>query len=231
MLAISYSDGTPTVAYTYDKAGNVSTRTDATGTTTWGYTSRNLTAARQSTSGGGEIDWQYDAAGNLLNQLDARGTDHYVHNTRNLLASMTDGTGTQWLFKYDDDGNRTDTYFNYTSGPVAWSMHTVTSYDKSNRVTRVKTTGNSTSNPTISDLSYCYAKHVDGQGCSTATGDDTGLRQWSTDNAVNKTSVYTYDKGNRLTKATGVNGHDYGYAYDDDGNRTSQTVDGTTPRR
>ncbi|MDL4812803.1 RHS repeat domain-containing protein [Actinomadura opuntiae] len=228
VLTIGYSDGTPTVTYTYDKAGNVFTRADAAGTTTFGYTARNLVAARQSTSGGGEIDWQYDAAGNLVNQMDGRGTDHYVHSVRNLLASMTDATGKQWIFKYDDDGNRTDTYFNYTTGPAAWSMHTVTSYDKSDRVTRVKTTGNSISNPMVSDLSYCYAKHVDGQGCSTDTGDDTGLRQWSTDNAANKTSVYTYDKGNRLTKATGVNGHDYGYGYDSDGNRTSQSVDGTT---
>ncbi|MEV4253303.1 RHS repeat-associated core domain-containing protein [Spirillospora sp. NPDC049652] len=228
MLTVSYSDGTPKVTFTYDKAGNVSTRTDASGTTTWSYTSRNLMAARQSTSGGGEIDWQYDPAGNLVNQLDARGTLHYVHSTRNLLASMTDATGKQWVFKYDDDGNRTDLYFNYNSTGPTWSMHTVYSYDKSNRLTGTKTTGASSTSPVLSDLSYCYAKYVSGSGCSTASADDTGLRQWSKDNASGKTSVFTYDGGNRLTKATGANGHDYTYDYDSDGNRTKVTTDGAT---
>ncbi|WP_165495204.1 RHS repeat-associated core domain-containing protein [Actinomadura roseirufa] len=231
VLTVSYSDGTPTVTYTYDKAGNVRTRADASGTTTWSYTQRNLLAGRNSTSGGGEIDWQYDAAANLVNQLDARGTDHYVHSTRNLLTSMTDASGKTWTFKHDDDGNRTDTYFNHDTTASTWSMHTVTSYDKSGRVIRVKSTGSSTGNPVVSDISYCYAKHVDGQDCSTDKAEDTGLRQWSTDHATGKTSVYSYDKGNRLTKATAVNGHDYGYDYDpapSNGNRIGVTVDGTT---
>ena len=42
-----------------------------------------------------------------------------------------------------------------------------------------------------------------------------------------KVSVYSYDKGNRLTKAANAAGHTYDYGYDDDGNRTSVKTDGT----
>ncbi|NUP21809.1 MAG: hypothetical protein HOZ81_38245, partial [Streptomyces sp.] len=41
------------------------------------------------------------------------------------------------------------------------------------------------------------------------------------------TSVYSYDKANHLTKATKVHGHDYAYTYDADGNRTTDSKDGT----
>ncbi|MFC4912943.1 RHS repeat domain-containing protein [Actinomadura gamaensis] len=225
VLTITYSDGTPSVVFTYDKAGNVKTRTDATGTTTWGYTTRNLMAARQSTSGGGEIDWQYDPTGNLVNQLNQIGTQHYVHSTRNLLASMTDFAGKTWTFGYDDDGNRTDTYFNKTSD-TAWAMHTRTAYDDSGRLTRTTTTRASSDSTTVSDISYCYSKRGDATTCDTSSSADTGLRQWSKSNGT--VSDYTYDKGNRLTKATAVNGHTYDYTYDSNGNRTKLTVDGTT---
>jgi YD repeat-containing protein len=40
---IQYSDTTPDVAFTYDSAGNVLTRTDASGTTTFTYDAQNRT--------------------------------------------------------------------------------------------------------------------------------------------------------------------------------------------
>lgn len=54
--------------------------------------------------------------------------------------------------------------------------------------------------------------------------------RWSTDNTTGTRSVYTYDAGNRLTKATNYpsnNGsHTYDYSYDKAGNRTTTKVDG-----
>ncbi|TDD82759.1 RHS repeat-associated core domain-containing protein [Actinomadura rubrisoli] len=226
VLTVAYSDGTPTVTFTYDKAGNVRTRTGATGTTTWDYTQRNLMSARQSTSGGGEIDWQYDATGNLVNQLNSAGTLHYVHSTRNLLASMTDYAGKKWEFDYDDDGNRTDTYFNRTSG-TDWSMHTRTGYDDSGRVTRIVTSRAGDDSKVVSDVSYCYSERGGATSCDAAKAKDTGLRQWSRNNVTGTISDYTYDKGNRLTKATSVAGHTYEYGYDTDGNRTTVKTDGS----
>ncbi|WP_157431573.1 RHS repeat-associated core domain-containing protein [Actinomadura hibisca] len=226
VLTIAYSDGTPQVTFTYDKAGNVLTRTGATGTTTWAYTQRNLMAGRHSASGGGEITWQYDAAGNLVNQLNDSGTLHYVHSTRNLLASMTDYFGTKWEFDYDDDGNRTHTYFNKTSD-TAWAMHTKNTYDDSGRLTRIVTSRASDDSKAVSDVSYCYSKRGGATSCDTAKASDTGLRQWSKNNLTGTISDYTYDKGNRLTKATNVTGKTYDYDYDARGNRTTVKTDGT----
>ncbi|MQY07160.1 RHS repeat-associated core domain-containing protein [Actinomadura macrotermitis] len=226
VLTVAYSDGTPTVTFTYDKAGNVLTRTGATGMTTWSYTARNLMAGRQSTSGGGEIDWQYDAAGNLVNQLTTAGTLHYVHSSRNLLANMTDYFGKKWEFKYDDDGNRTDTWFNKTSD-TAWSMHTKNTYDDSGRITRIVTSRAGNDSTVVSDTMYCYSKRGSATSCDTTNANDTGLRQWSKNNLSDTISDYTYDKSNRLTKATNVAGHDYTYDYDARGNRLTVKTDGT----
>ncbi|RKS70882.1 RHS repeat-associated protein [Actinomadura pelletieri DSM 43383] len=230
VLTIAYSDGTPSVTYTYDRAGNVRTRTDATGTTTWTYTQRNLLGGRHSTSGGGEITWQYDATGNLVDQLNDAGTLHYVHSVRNLLASMTDYAGRTWEFDHDDDGNRTDTYFNRTSS-TAWAMHTRNTYDGSGRITRIVTSRAGDDGKKISDVSYCYSKRGSATSCDTGKSNDSGLRQWSKDNLTGTISDYTYDKGNRLTKATNVAGHTYEYRYDERGNRTSVTRDGTETQR
>jgi len=81
----------------------------------------------------------------------------------------------------------------------------------------------------VFDTSYCYSPFVSGQSCPTVTSTtDTALLQYSTNNMTGTISVYSYDKGNRLTKATNVAGHTYAYTYDADGNRTSVKKDGTT---
>ena len=68
---------------------------------------------------------------------------------------------------------------------------------------------------------------VSGQSCPTSSSTtDKGLLQYATDNMTGTVTVYTYDQGDRLIKATNVAGHSYGY--DADGNRTSVTTDGTT---
>ncbi|MEV5706803.1 RHS repeat-associated core domain-containing protein [Actinoallomurus sp. NPDC052274] len=226
VTSVSYSDNTPQVTFTYDGAGNLTQRTDASGTTTWIYDARNMVLKRTATSGGGDLTYGYDAVGNLKSLTDGRGTVTYDYDDRNLLTGMTDAAGDPWSFSYDDDGHRTDTYFNKTSSST-WAMHTQTTYDKSGRVTRVATTRNSDSTLVVSDLSYCYSPHGSDDTCSTSSSNDTGLRQWVNDHVANKVSVYSYDKANRLTKATNAAGHTYDYAYDDDGNRTSAKVDGT----
>jgi RHS repeat-associated protein len=223
---VSYSDGTPKETSAYDHAGNMYQRVDASGTTTWQFDKRNLAWDRVSTSGGGDLSYGYDAAGNMKTLTDGRGTVKYGYDSRELLQSMTDASGKTWGFSYDDDGRRTDTYFNKTSD-TAWAMHTHTTYDDSGRVTRVTTTRASDASKVVSDLSYCYSPHGSDDTCSTDKTKDTGLRQWSKDQVSGKVSVYTYDGGNRLTKATNAAGHTYDYGYDADGNRTSVKTDGT----
>jgi RHS repeat-associated protein len=226
VIQVSYSDGTPKETFAYDHAGDMYQRVDASGTTTWQFDKRNLAWDRVSTSGGGDLSYGYDAAGNMKTLTDGRGTVKYTYDSRELLQSMTDASGKPWTFSYDDDGRRTDTYFNKTSD-TAWAMHTHTTYDDSGRVTRVTTTRASDASKVVSDLTYCYAPHGSDDTCSSDKTKDTGLRQWSKDQVSGKVSVYSYDTANRLTKATNAAGHTYDYGYDDDGNRTSVKTDGT----
>lgn len=71
----------------------------------------------------------------------------------------------------------------------------------------------------FTSLSYTYA-----QGTA-----DKAMRQSVTDNMVGKTTSYTYDAQNRLTRAQATAGgtDDYQYTHDANANRTSQTVNGT----
>ena len=84
----------------------------------------------------------------------------------------------------------------------------------------------------VYDVSYCYAKRVGTAACSTTKADDTGLRQWETQHHRGGTvQVYSYDKSNRLTKATDTASGTYDYAYDSDGNRTSVKTNGTETQK
>jgi RHS repeat-associated protein len=142
---------------------------------------------------------------------------------------MTTGNGNLYTFSYDKDGRRTATYFNTVPGNTTWAARTLTTYDKSGLITRITTALNSDPANLVFDTSYCYSPFVSGQSCpTTLSSTDTGLLQYSTNNMTGTVSVYSYDKGNRLTKATNINGHTYNYTYDADGNRTSVKTDGTT---
>jgi RHS repeat-associated protein len=153
-------------------------------------------------------------------------------DARNLLSSMTPTNGTLYTFTYDADGRRTATFFNTVSGNSTWTARTLTTYDKSGRITRITritTALNSSPSDLVSDTSYCYSPFVSGQACPTGTSStDKGLLQYATDNLTSKVSVYSHDKGNRLTNATSVAGHTFAYTYDSDGHRTSVKKDGTT---
>jgi RHS repeat-associated protein len=225
---VSFNDGSITVTYTYDGSGNVIQRTDASGTTTYAYDLANRLLMRANTAGGKTLTYSYDPVGNLTSLTDGRGVTSYAYDSRNLLTSMTTRDGTLYTFSYDADGRRTATYFNTVTGNTTWAARTLTTYDKSGRITRITTALNSSPSNLVSDTSYCYSPFVSGQSCPTSSSTDTGLLQYATDNMTGKVSIYSYDKANHLTQATNIGGHTYAYTYDADGNRTSVKTDGTT---
>ena len=196
-----------TVSYSYDGAGNLTSRTDPSGTTTFTYDGRNLVLSRTASSGGGTLSYGYDLDANLTSvtdpaaqQLAGSSTTSYSYNDRNLLTAITDPAGKQWSFLYDADGRRILTQFGTQPGQAG---KTVTTYDKSGRITSIKATG--TQNGTIFSASYCYSPFVSGKACpSGSASTDTSLVQYLTTAAgfTPGTSVFAYDKGNRLTKAT-----------------------------
>jgi RHS repeat-associated protein len=218
-----------TVTYAYDGAGNLTTQADPSGTTTYAYGGRNLVTSRTATSGGGTLTYGYDADGNLTSATDAGGTTTYVYSDRNLMNQMTDPAGHLWEFAYNADGQRTKTWFNTDPAESAWSSKMVTSYDPGDRISGIQAYEDSSTSNVVSDVSYCYSKFVSGQSCPTATATtDTSLVQYATNNVTGTVSQFTYDKGNRLTKATSVNGSTtYTYGYDSDGNLTAGPANGT----
>jgi RHS repeat-associated protein len=229
VTSLSFNDGSITVSYTYDGSGNLIQRTDGSGITSYTYDLASRLLTRANTAGGKTLTYVYDPAGNLTSLSDGGGTRNYSYDSRNLLTSMTTGNGALYTFSYDADGRRTATFFNTVTGNSTWAARTLTTYDKSGRITRITTALNSSPGDLVFDTSYCYSPFVSGQSCPTASAStDTGLLQYATNNMTGTVSVYSYGKGNRLTKATNVAGHTFAYSYDSDGNRTSVTTDGTT---
>ncbi|MBP1781840.1 MULTISPECIES: RHS repeat-associated core domain-containing protein [Micromonospora] len=225
----SYSGcGTLTpVTYQYGRVGNLISRTDSTGTTTWEWDNLNR-LHRRTNPGTATFVYDHDLAGNLTAITDGRGTTKHYYNTRNWLVRTDTASGTRYNYSYDNDGNRTNTWFAANTDNSVYALRVKTVYDKSDRPTRITATRNSAGPATVFDVTYCYAKYTSGQPCSTATGDDTGLRQWQKDETSGAISQFTYDKANRLTKATNYNGKTYDYTYSKNGNRETVKVDGTT---
>ncbi|WP_229397974.1 RHS repeat-associated core domain-containing protein [Micromonospora okii] len=215
------------VTFEYGRAGNLISRTDSTGTTTWVYDQLNRLHKRTN-PGATPLLYEHDLAGNLTELTDGRGTTTNYYNTRNWLVRTDTAGGTRYNYSYDKDGNRLNTWFATDATNSVYALRVKTVYDKSDRPTRITATRNSAAPVVIFDVTYCYAEYTSGQPCSTDEDDDTGLRQWQKDETNAAISEFTYDEANRLTKATNFNGKTYEYAYNSNGNRTSVKVDGTT---
>ena len=230
---VSYSDGTAAVQFEYDGAGNMIQR--GNGWLDDGFVYDRLNRLVQRGEEYSAYQYTYDPVGNLTKlHGDWRGDTEYTYNNRNLLTSMTVDEDTEYTFGYDDEGRRTSTKLAGTWGAPETVASTSNTYDNSGRLTRTTTkrwqkVNGADQESVVYDASYCYAKRVGTSLCSTAKIDDTGLRQWQTDHhRGGAVQVYTYDKGNRLTKATNLASGTYDYAYDSNGNRTSVKVNGTT---
>ncbi|MGW2625559.1 RHS repeat-associated core domain-containing protein [Micromonospora taraxaci] len=215
------------VSYEYGRAGNLLSRVDSTGTTTYEWDALNR-LHRRTNPGAAAFIYDHDLSGNLIGITDGRGTTKHYYNTRNWLVRTDTASGTRYNYSYDNNGNRLNTWFASNEGNSVYALRVKTVYDKSDRLTRITATRNSAAPSVVFDVTYCYAKYTSSQPCSTAVGDDTGLRQWQKDESSGAVSQFTYDKANRLTKATNYNGKTYDYTYDSNGNRKTVKVDGTT---
>ncbi|MFW6187053.1 MAG: RHS repeat-associated core domain-containing protein, partial [Actinomycetota bacterium] len=227
MTKIDFSDATADVSYTYDGDGMTTKRVDGSGTTTWAYDNLGRLVSRANTAGGGEIRYGYDLASNLTSVTDTRGTTRYefdASGTPTAMKYLHDGLEKTLKIGTDDRGRRTDVWLDYQSNGGWWAAHTHTDYDKTGRITRVKSTkGHGTSAETVADLSYCYAAGTTpAGGCATTTANDRAKIQWVKNNTDGSATAYTYSKAGHLTKAVrtgGANPKTYTYTYDARGNR------------
>ncbi|MFF9428903.1 RHS repeat-associated core domain-containing protein [Streptomyces sp. NPDC014746] len=180
------TSGYATVTYTYDPDGNITSRTDTTGTTRWTFDGLNREQFRiledASTvtlayTPGGELDWYKDPNGK---------TD-YTWDKAGRLTELLDPAGKKTTYAYNNNDKRTKT--TYPGG----TTQSVT-VDASNRPTAIKTASGTT---TLVDLAYTYKYGTGG------TTDGTKIRT-RVDNATQTTTTYGYDSQGRLSSAEPV---------------------------
>ena len=112
------------IKYTYDGAGNLKTRIDVTGTSTFTYDFENRVTAKNTPAGNSSVT--YDAAGNVTKYTDASGSVSYTYDANNNVVDVVEPGGTKTncgtlgtlctLFGYDK-GNRPKSV-NYPNGVI-----------------------------------------------------------------------------------------------------------------
>ena len=193
------SFGAGAVTFTYT-GGRRATMTDASGTTSYGYSAENL---QQVNKPAGTLFYSYDLADNVT-QLSGGGmTVNYTYDALNRLATVQEGNTGTTSYGYDNVGNLQSV--TYPNGVV----HAY-SYDNRNRLTNLGVAKGA------SNLaSYGYT--LDAAGHRTSVAELSG-----------RTVNYTYDNLYRLTNETvaadpaNVNGA-VSYTYDPVGNRKQMT--------
>lgn len=212
---VVYSDGTPSVTYTYDKAGQATAVTDAIGSRTLTYdTVGHLTAANG-------FSYVYDAAGNITSRTYPDGEKTtYTYNQDNEQTGQTaDGATTSYT--YDASGRLTNTTLPSTVG-----FSESRTYDASGRLTNVadtKPNGTGVA-PTVMNN---WILTLD------AAGEPTNVRDYqgsSVPTQIGPTTAYTYDADGRVTTSCTYSTRIIGgcpsasttsYTYDKVGNRLS----------
>jgi RHS repeat-associated protein len=215
-----YSSGN-CITVTYSPAGNLLTRQDSTGTTTYGYdvldrlTSELLPAnanACANPAGNHDILYTYDNANNLATYCDAGGKVNYTYDPANNLTGVgtdggicTPGAVVQPCTSYALDPNNRVTGITW---PTSTGASEAITYSNNGHVDSVKATEGAT---VLADLTYSYTN---------GTSIDRPLLQSVENNATANTTSYVYGNREFLTSATPTTGTTYTYSYGTNGNLT-----------
>lgn len=180
--------------YTYDKQGNMLTKTEpGIGTTTYTYDSKgNILSAKDPLNQ--TTNYTYNNFAEILTVSGAPGKTTYTYDARGNLLTTTDPAGALTQYGYDSKGNLT------TITDPRSNVTTLT-YDANNNVTSVTL-------PTGAVTRFTY--------------DANGNLLTKTD-AANKVTTLTYDTRNRLVTVTDPLGNVTTYAYNNNGNLKTVT--------
>ncbi len=207
-VSTTYSDGAPTVSYSYDGQGRRSQMVDGSGTTVYGFDAADRVASV--TRGADVFAYAYDPAGNVTSRTYPDGT---------VVAGTFDDAGQQVTttepagtvsFAYDVAGNPiTSTYPN--------GVTRTTSFDNASRVTTVN---NSSGVVVLSRFTYTRDANGNPTGVDYTNG--TGL-------VPVESQRLTYDNTDRLTKVcqtatTCATANQTVWSYDKNGNRLTEKV-------
>jgi RHS repeat-associated protein len=127
----AYSDSTPAVSYTCDTMGRLLTAANGTDTLTWTYDLAGQLLSEQSNYNSSTVGYTYDSGGNRLS-VSLNGTlfVSYSYDDTSRLTTITRGSD-NFGFGYDDANRRTS--MTYPNG-----IATAYTYDNLNRLTRLK---------------------------------------------------------------------------------------------
>jgi len=213
------------IHHTYDAAGNQISENDGTNTTTYGYnalyqeiskTVQTDTSPPQTTQ---SVLYSSDGVDNLLTKQDAGGTLTYAYDPADNLASVTDPNQQTTRYTYDQDDQQTQVA--YPNGVI-----TDLQYDPAGQLLHTHSYHYPFTNVILADFSYSYTMPGTGQpttqrySMTGRKGAGTIIGPWN----------YSYDALNRLTSVVVASNQTPtdSYGYDNNGNMTSQTRNGTT---
>ena len=205
--------GAGDASFTYDAIGNVLTRPDTRGTTTFTYEPLFNKVETITDPLGNVTRFNYDESGNLIARTDENGnTTTFAYNQAGQVLETIDPLGHGTTFAYDDFGNLisvTDPLGNTTThryDALSRRIETIdslgrgtrTAYDKFNRVLAV----------------------TDARGNTTRTKYDLVGNRLSVTDARGNTISFAYDEMNRLDTRTDSRGNADTRSYDANGNLT-----------
>jgi RHS repeat-associated protein len=227
VTGVSYSDGTPTVSYTYNIDG---TRSSMSGSGAGAYDyvysydlAQRLTGV---TNGSATVaGYGYDNSSNVTSLTYPSGlvvTDAYDHDSE--LQSASWGTSKRVSFSYDQAGELTTT--TAQAGSTNPTLTTTTSYDGGGRITELSTQSTAQGSPLLVDnYDSSYDITIDPNGNPTGEAVTTGTTAQPTNyyaydyvdranyDSTNGPSgepvgassqTYTYDKANYVTQGSAV---------------------------
>jgi YD repeat-containing protein len=200
--------GEPTVTYALNATGTRSGMTDASGSTSYGYDTRNRLLTKATPEG--TLTYTYDAGGNVasINSSNTNGTSvAYAWDAANQLSTVTDNRL----------GGMTTAAYTATGRPASLAqpngVNATYAYDSLDRVTSIA--WQKSSAPPFQEWTYTYSSR--------------GQRLTATD-VTGRASSYGYDVASRMTSETvtgdssGVSANGtVGYSMDAAGNRLQRT--------
>lgn len=207
LTGIDYSDTTPDVTFTYDNYDRTITRTDGTGTTTYGYDANNRLKTVDGPLPNDLITYQYNELNQITDLIPQGGQSlSYIYDTIGRLQNINKGPDS---FTYGYTG----------VNPLIQSLTrpngSFTEYTYNDPLKKLSDVFNkNSSNEILSSYSYTYY----------TSGISTDLIRKETittgdliDNFVAGTMTYANNSLNQLVSTTNPNRT---YLYDDDGNMT-----------
>lgn len=215
---------TPSVIYAYDaRYPRLATVTDGYGTTTFGYnavgTTPQLGAGRLASIQGpwknDTISYLYDELGRVVNRTLNGSTEQRGFDALGRLTAVANPLGA-FSYTYEGDTSRLSSVTAPNGMTSSFAYAQAPGDRRLQSITHKKGDGTP-----ISAFAYTY--DADGQ-----------IATWTqaTDAQAPKTYTFSYDSvgqvlGATLTGPTGALIHQYAYAYDTAGNRTSEQIDGS----